>query len=106
MNFALSMLSEWKSIDFQQLSMVELWLLAMLGVVLVRGIKLPPVRALLVLLLFAMSLQHARNGDLLAFIAPLLAAPWAGPQLAPAGMGPRRDWLGRVTRAARRAGLG
>jgi len=105
MTFALSMLSEWKSINFQQLSMVELWLLAMLGVVLVRGIRLPPVRALLVLLLFAMSLQHARNGDLLAFIAPLLAAPWAGPQLAPAGAAPRRDWLGRMTRPASSAGL-
>jgi hypothetical protein len=104
MKFALSMLSEWKSIDFQKLTMIELWLLLMLGMVMVRGIKLPPVRVLLLLLLFAMSLQHVRNGDLLAIIAPLLAGPWAGAQLG--GPGPRRDdWLGRAIRPASAMGV-
>ena len=105
MKFALSMLSEWKSINFQQMSVLELWLLLMLGVILVRGIRLPPVRVLLMLLLFAMSLQHARNGDLLAFIAPLLAGPWAGPQLAKASRPERDDWLLRMTRPATAAGF-
>ena len=105
MKFALAMLSEWKSIDFQKLSMLELWLLLVLGVVLGRGIRLPPARVLLVLLLFAMSLQHARNGDLLAFMAPLLAAPWAGVQLGRTNEGGRRDWLERLARPATARGL-
>ena len=37
MKFALSTLSEWKSIDFQHLSKLELWLLVFLGVVLVAA---------------------------------------------------------------------
>jgi hypothetical protein len=105
MKFALSMLTEWKSIDFQNLSTVELWLLLVLGTVLARGIRLPPTRVLLMLLLFAMSLQHARNGDLLAFVAPLLAGPWAGAQLARATEGARSDWLERFARPATARGF-
>ena len=105
MKFALSTLSEWKSIDFQHLSKLELWLLVFLGIVLGRGIRLPPIRVLLVLLLLAMGLQHTRNGDLIAFMAPLLAAPWAGAQLARAGDGARRDWLERFARPATARGF-
>ena len=105
MKFALSMLSEWKSIDFQHLSILELWLLVVLGVVLGRGIRLPPIRVLLVLLLLAMGLQHARNGDLIAFMAPLLAGPWVGVQLARASEDARHDWLGRLARRASAPGL-
>ncbi len=101
MKFALSMLLEWKSIDFQHLSTLEIWLLLALGTALWRGIRLPFVRVLMLLLLFAMSLQHARNGDLIAFIAPLLAGPFAGPQLAEQD---RRQRLARPLRAARRCG--
>jgi len=98
MKFALSQLLEWKSIDFQHVSTFEIWLVLALGVVLLRGIRLPASRVLLMLLLLAMSLQHARNGDLIAFIAPLLAGPWAGAQLAP--LAPRGDWLERMARPA------
>ncbi len=107
MKFALSQLSEWKSVDFQKLSTLEIWLLLALGTALARGIRLPLAsRMLLMLLLFAMSLQHARNGDLLAIIAPLLAGPWAGPLLGePHDPDPRADWLERFARPAGGRGL-
>jgi hypothetical protein len=105
MKFALSMLSEWKPVDFQKLSTLELWYLLFLGVALGRGIKLPATRVLLLLLLFAMSLQHARNGDLIAFIAPLLAGPAAGPQLGANTRLGRNDWLGRLTRPSGAGGF-
>ncbi|HUZ72999.1 MAG TPA: hypothetical protein VMU87_08430 [Stellaceae bacterium] len=102
MRFALSVLVEWKSIDFQHMSTFELWLLLYLGVVLCRGIRLPLARTLMTLLLLAMSLPHQRNAELLAFLAPLIAAPYAAPQLArsrpvPAGA---PLWLDRLARPA------
>jgi hypothetical protein len=109
MKFALSVLQEWKSIDFQKLSTLEIWLVLFLGVGLFSGIRLSPPRALMVLLLFVMSLQHARNADLLAFIVPLIAAPEAGPQLARAAgrdvAARAGDWLDQLARPATGRGL-
>ena len=109
MKFALSVLQEWKSIDFQKLSTLEIWLVLFLGITLFSGIRLSPSRALMVLLLFAMSLQHARNADLLAFIVPLIAGPEAGPLLArKAGrdvVARAGDWLDRLARPATMRGL-
>ncbi|HZT51253.1 MAG TPA: hypothetical protein VFA22_04935, partial [Stellaceae bacterium] len=109
MKFALSVLQEWKSINFQKISTLEIWLVLFLGIALVTGIRLSICRTLMVLLLFAMSLQHARNADLLAFIAPLLAGPEAGAQLARrAGrdvLARAGDWLDRLARPATARGL-
>lgn len=107
MKFALSVLVEWKSVDFQKISTLEIWLLVFLGVALYRGIRLQGSRVFMVLLLFAMSLQHARNAELLAFIVPLLAAPDAGPRLRRAGIGATRtaDWLDRLAWPATAGGL-
>jgi hypothetical protein len=96
MRFALSVLVEWKSIDFQHASIFELWLLFYLGVVLFYGIRLPLTRMAMTLLLFAMSLPHQRNADLLAFLAPLIAAPYAAPQLAGAAPRPPPTFLARA----------
>lgn len=57
MTFTLSVLIEWKSIDFQHMTTLEIWLLITLATVLWRGISLPFVRVMLLLLLFMMSLQ-------------------------------------------------
>ncbi len=109
MRFALSVLVEWKSIDFQHMTSFELWLLLFLGIVLFRGIRLPSGAGLMTLLLFAMSLPHPRNAELLAFLAPLIAAPDAAPQLARAR--PLRHaagiahWLDRLARPATARGL-
>lgn len=67
---------EWRSEDFSQLSAFAIALLATLYVCLGRGVRVPPVRLLLLLALFYMSLQHVRHQLVLAVLAPLvLAAP-------------------------------
>ena len=66
---------EWRSPDFQQLQPVEIWLAAALGLALARGIRLPPVRILLLLGLLHAGLQHSRNQILLGLIGPLIVAP-------------------------------
>lgn len=67
---------EWRSEDFSQLSPFAIALLATLYVCLGRGVRVPPVRLLLLLALLFMSLQHVRHQLVLAVLAPLiLAAP-------------------------------
>jgi hypothetical protein len=72
---ALSWIGEWRPQDFSHLSAFEMVLLAgLFG--LSRGVKLPPVRVLVVLGLLYFALTQVRNADLLAILAPLyLAAP-------------------------------
>jgi hypothetical protein len=67
---------EWRPADFSHLSAFAIALLATLYVCLGRGVRVPPVRLLLLLALFYMALQHARHQLVLAVLAPLiLAAP-------------------------------
>lgn len=80
---------EWRSEDFSQLSPFAIALLATLYVCLGRGVRVPPVRLLLLLALFFMSLQHVRHQLVLAVLAPLILA-------APIG-----EALGHETRRAR-----
>jgi hypothetical protein len=81
MKFTLSLLSEWQSVNFQHPTGLEIWIVGCLGSVLYLGVKLPWLRLLMLLLLFHMALQHARHGELLAFVAPLIVAPMIGEQL-------------------------
>ena len=78
----LGLISEWQSPNFQQPQPLELWIVAVLFAALSLGWRLPPTRVLMLLLLLHMALRHARYGELLGFVAPLLAAPALGPQLA------------------------
>lgn len=72
---ALALIDEWKSPDFQTQPLTELILLVGLYLVLARGVKLPVMRTLIVVGLVHMFLQHVRNAELLATIAPLAIAP-------------------------------
>ncbi len=74
---ALNTIVEWRPQDFGHFGTFELLLL--LGIFgLSRGMKLPPVRVLVLLGLLHFALAQARNADLLAMLAPLyLAAPLA-----------------------------
>lgn len=81
MKFTLSLLSEWQSVNFQSPTGLEIWLIGGIATILTLGIKLPWTRLLIVLLLLHMALQHARHGELLAFVAPLIVAPSVGEQL-------------------------
>jgi len=89
---ALSLIDEWRSPDFQTQPLAELILLVGLYLVLSRGVKLPIMRTLIVVGLMHLYLQHVRNAELLALLAPLAIAP----VLAREWPGIRRDSEGRV----------
>jgi hypothetical protein len=78
MNFALASISEWHSPDFARFDPLEAWIALAILAGFTLGIRLPPSRILMVLLLLWMALVHVRNKELLGIIAPLLlAAPLA-----------------------------
>ena len=76
---SLSSLVEWRSPDFQHLPPVEIALLAGLYILLSQGVKVPPIRLILLLVLLYMTLGHARHETLLVLIgAPLIAELMGG----------------------------
>lgn len=75
---ALPLIMEWKPADFGSLGALEICLLLGIGLALYRGIKLPPLRIVLLLGLVHMALAQGRAGEILALLGPLvLAAPLA-----------------------------
>ena len=75
---ALPLIMEWRPADFGSLGAFEICLLLGIGLALYRGIKLPPLRIVLLLGLLHMALSQGRAGEILALLAPLvLAAPLA-----------------------------
>jgi hypothetical protein len=75
---ALPLIMEWKPADFGSLGALEICLLLGTGLALWRGVKLPPLRIVLLLGLLHMALAQGRAGEMLALLAPLaLAAPLA-----------------------------
>lgn len=75
---ALPLIMEWKPADFGSLGALEVCLLLGIGLALYRGIKLPPMRIVLLLGLIHMALAQGRAGEILALLGPLvLAAPLA-----------------------------
>jgi hypothetical protein len=75
---ALPLITEWRPADFGTLGPFEICLLGGIGLALLRGVKLPPLRIVLLLGLIHMALAQARAGEILALLAPLvLAAPLA-----------------------------
>jgi hypothetical protein len=74
----LSTLSEWQPADFSSFGLFEASLLGLTGLVLYRGITVPPPRIVLLLLLTQMALTHIRSIDAFAFLMPVaLAKPFA-----------------------------
>lgn len=74
----LSRVSEWRPQDFSHIGTMELALLALLGLALTRPFAMGPIRALLLVALIALALQHSRHQVLLGIVAPMvLAAPIA-----------------------------
>jgi hypothetical protein len=75
---ALPLIIEWKPTEFGGLGAFEICLLLGIGLALLRGIKLPPTRILLLLGLLHMAFAQGRSVEILALLAPLvLAAPLA-----------------------------
>ncbi len=75
---ALPLITEWRPADFGVLRPFEIVLLGGIGLALYRGIKLPPLRIMLLLGLLHMALAQGRAAEILALLAPIvLAAPLA-----------------------------
>ncbi|MEX0852684.1 MAG: hypothetical protein WD036_05285 [Bauldia sp.] len=73
---ALSIISEWRPADFGHFAGFEAVLLAALGLALLYGVVVHPLRIVVVLGLLHLALSAARNADFLGLLAPLfLAAP-------------------------------
>jgi len=75
---ALPLIMEWKPTEFGSVGAFEICLLLGIGLALFRGVKLPPLRIVLLLGLLHMALAQGRAVEILALLAPLmLAAPLA-----------------------------
>ena len=75
---ALPLIMEWKPTEFGSVGAFEICLLLGIGLALLRGVKLPPLRIVLLLGLLHMALAQGRAVEILALLAPLiLAAPLA-----------------------------
>src|SRR5205823_8964464 len=89
MSYALAILAEWQSPDFQSVHPfhpLELWIILVLVAAFSLGWRLPLTRTLLSLLLLHMALQHQRFGELLGVVTPLLVAPALMSQLGPSSV--------------------
>ena len=76
---ALAIISEWQPQDFSHVDAYELIVLAALGLALLRGVRLPPFRIVMLLGVLHLSLAQSRHADLLGLLAPLfVAVPLAG----------------------------
>ena len=75
---ALSTITEWRPQDFGHLGPFELIMLAGFGFALYRGVKLSPLRIIMLFGVLHLSLSQSRHADLLGMLAPLfLARPLA-----------------------------
>lgn len=107
-NDALARVGEWRSPNFHILQPLELWLLGGLAFALYQGLRLPPVRLLLVLALIHLALKHIRNVELIGLLAPLfLASPLASHWRQKSGAAQQLEVADRFfTKLARPAGRG
>lgn len=72
---AKTVIVEWRPQDFSSFGLFEAFLLAGLGLALVLGLRLPPFRIVLLLLLLHLALSHVRHITTLGFVGPLVVAP-------------------------------
>ena len=104
MKFAMAWLNEWRGVDFGEFQPLEVWIMVALFGATMLGLKLPPSRIVMILLLLHMSLSHERNMDLLALLSPLLIAkPLAAHLRALGGTAGSRAMDGGLSPMPRRA---
>ncbi|BAT59900.1 hypothetical protein GJW-30_1_02435 [Variibacter gotjawalensis] len=82
MGDALRLISEWRPFDFATFSFFEAVLLAVVAGGLMAGVKLPPVRVLIVLGLLHLALSANRNTETFALLAPMAIALPLGREIA------------------------
>lgn len=91
---SLPIIAEWRGADFSKLEPLQVALLATLFVGFSRGMRIPLLRLLVLLMLLHMSLQHVRHQIVLAMIAPMILAPCLAEALGnrPGAPADRRRW--------------
>lgn len=100
MTVALDVIAEWRSPDFHQLQMLEIWLLLVLAIACAGRLRLPWLRLLLVLGLVHLALKHQRHQEVLGLVTPfLIAAPLAQQWYATKGDRADAEQLDRIFRA-------
>ena len=76
MKYVLAHIGEWQSPNFHGIQVFEIWLLGGLALFFYQGLRLPPIRLLLLLGLLHLALKHVRYVELLGLLTPVfLAAP-------------------------------
>jgi hypothetical protein len=81
MHFALAVLTEWQSPNFEYFQPLEVWVMVLVAAAFTFAWRLPWTRLVMVLFLLHMALAHARNVEVLGLVAPLLLAPALSYQL-------------------------
>lgn len=74
MTVALNAISEWRSPDFHQLQILEIWLLLVLAFACLGRMRLPWLRLLLILGLAHLALKHQRHVEVVGLVTPFLIA--------------------------------
>jgi len=100
---ALDHIEEWQGTDFSALPPAELVVLAALYLGLGRGVRLPPVRLLVLLALVHLAFVHRRDQLLLGVIGAMLGAEPVGRQIGrgmPTCAVPQANWAPRAGCAA------
>ena len=93
----LAVIGEWRSLDFQNFHVFELWLLVLLAVALAGRLRLPIVRLLVIVGMVHLSLKHGRYTAVTGIVAPfLMAAPFARHWYAAPNLGSDAARLDRV----------
>ncbi|MES3002700.1 MAG: hypothetical protein V4787_18565 [Pseudomonadota bacterium] len=82
LGFVLERVGEWRSPSFSTFNTFELWLLGGIALVAYQGLRLPPMRLLLVVGLLHLALKHVRYVELVGLLAPLFFAGPFGAQWA------------------------
>lgn len=83
----LSNIGEWAPADFRSISPIEIALGALILCPLLKPVKLPPLRAVLLLGLTHLSLQHNRHEQLLGIVGALMLAAPLAQAFGPSGEG-------------------
>jgi hypothetical protein len=71
---ALTVITEWRPQDFGHLGAFEAVMLGGFGYALYHGVKLPPMRLLMLIGVLHLGLSQSRHADLLGLLAPLILA--------------------------------
>lgn len=82
LGFVLERVGEWRSPSFHTFNTFELWLLGGIALVMHQGLRLPPVRLVLLVGLLHLALKHVRYVELVGLLAPLFIAGPFGAQWA------------------------